>query len=142
MNKPVISVQGSGKKLILIGIAMIIFAAIFLAACASDVEGSRDEETLIQTFFIITVLIEGVGIFVIVTGVKFSKTYISVFEDYIQGEGLVNFSRGSFSLKYNKITSAIANKDRLLINSNGVIYKIGISSSDSSRIVRYINDKI
>ena len=87
-------------------------------------------------------LLIAAGIFVIVTGKKYSKTYICVFEGYIQGEGLINFSRGSFSLEYGKVTSVFFSKDKLIINSSGVLYKIGVSENEASKIAKYINDKI
>jgi len=142
MNNPIISVQGSGKKLIMIGIAIIIFTVIITTVFSFGIEGSRNADELAMTTTIIDLLIKCVGIFIIVIGAKFSKTYISVFENYIQGEGLINFTRASFSLSYDKISSVSVNKDKLLINSNGVIYKIGVSSSDASRIAKYINNRI
>ena len=141
-NKSVMCAQGNGKKLIIIGIAIIIAAIVFSVSIFSDVEGGRDEDVIATLLVIVEYGGIAVGIFTIVVGVKYSKTYIAIYEDYIQGEGLIKFSRGAFTLKYDRINGAFANKDKLFINSGGIAYKIGVGEYTADKMARYINEKI
>ncbi|MBE7036017.1 MAG: hypothetical protein E7403_01840 [Ruminococcaceae bacterium] len=139
--KPILEAKGNGKILVILGIVFVgISMVVAILLGDSLFQGDEFSEQLfsvVPTFFPLAL-----GAFLFAMGVRFAKTRITVYDDHIEGNCVVNNLNRDFYLKYEKISSVSLDKSVVLIQSDGVTHKINLSAKDAIEIVKYLNTKI
>lgn len=144
MDKPIIEAKGSGKALIIVGLAMFIIAGaipIILAQMGAPIMKGEDmtEDLLLFVPFLGMMALGG---FLISHGAKYGKCKLNVFEDYIEGSGVVKGVVREFNLKYDKISDVTKNKGVLDILSSGEKYELSLNEEEALKIFGFIKNKI
>ncbi len=150
-KKPVIDTKGTGigTKMVCVVAGIILTILGFIVFMnAEDVFEQRynesEVEMMIRSFmFMIPTLI---GLFVMILPAIWGGTYIQVFEDHIEGKGLVGDMvknvKETFYLSYNQISNITTSKNIVIINAGGKTYKVMTDKDTAQKVFQYCNEKI
>ena len=150
-QKPLYSTKNHGNGMrnvtLICGLIMLVFG-VLLWASGLAIESleqyerySSEESVFIGIALYILPFI--IALLAFVMSFRYSGTYLDIYEDHIEGKGLVGIKyMHSIYFTYDKIGNVTAEKSYLCIHADGKNFKISTTKEKAEEFFRFIKSKM